>query len=185
MKINWPKNLIVNLLGCYPKEAQKLKGEHIEKRIKEILNPEAAAIILAHFKEGLSYQKIADSKDLGYKSGDNCRQKALRALRLLDLPHNKTFLLKTDEEIMTEKEAKGLINSKAASEVYLERVGFSTRTYNALKRSKFRDSETTLQDIVDFIETDGMDSFCKLKGLGKESIKEVMDVIYPFMAKTP
>ena len=187
MVTNWPKNLIVTLIGLYPKKTQKLTGEQIENRVKEIFNrdPEASTIILAHFKDGLSYQKIIDSKDLGYKSCDNCRQKALKALRLLNLPHNKNFLLKTDEEIVAEKKARKLAGLKPASEIYLERIGFSARTYNALKRSKFRDSETTLQDVIDFVEKDGVESLCGLKGLGEKSVEEIMKVISPFMAETP
>ncbi|MBR3228885.1 hypothetical protein IKF67_01480 [Candidatus Saccharibacteria bacterium] len=187
MATKWPKNLIVALLGLYPKKAQIITGEQVEKRVKEIFcnDPEAVTIILAHFKDGLSYQKIVDNKDLGYKSCDNCRQKALRALRHLNLPHNKNHLLKTDEEITAEKQAKELANLKPASEIYLERIGFSSRTYNALKRSKFRDSETTLQDVIDFVEKGGVESLCGLKGLGEKSIEEIMKVISPFMTKTP
>ena len=185
MKEKFPKNFFIALMGRYSREYDRLSAKHVETRINQILEPKYARIVLERYRDHLTYQGIIDKEGFNFQP-ENCRQKLVKARRKLKLPQYTRLILRTDAEIEEEKrqaaekwaEVPASTSELLPTDVKIDALEFTSRTYHSLRRGGCE----TIQDIIDFINSRGIEDLSALRGLGEKSFQEVISKITPYMA---
>ena len=163
--------------------------------VMQSLTEREVAIITAHFKEGKTLEEIAKEKGVTRERIRAIEHKAFRKLRhpwragvfMYGLEHARLLeekkqmekeniakrnlaikqeiqQLKGEHEKLPEEEKSGLI-----SQISIDEAGFSVRTYNCLKRARFK----TLED-VSLLRISDMQ---RIRSMGKKSIDDICQTL--------